>query len=545
MCLQIYIYAFPSFYFFHKRCPVLIIHGTKDDIVPFWHAPELLSKILPQYRAKPFYSEGMGHNNIESRDKEEYIRRLTEFLQKYIPAMKMKMAPDTKTHQSSSQSKVNQMNLKADDDHHDGCGYGATGVVEDTDLPTLPVTISEQERANPSHYSHPHARINPVWAQNWYKILEFAITSQKMTCTTDTKATTATTATGEDKVDNGDGGSSGRLQDAVDKKKKRPSSRNSDTHVLPLREQPPPQQKQRPPLQKQSSKKQLKSVQPTRRKLEDENNENDESLSLQPQLTTHRLQKKLSPTRVSSRVVNLVESMEEVEMFSNDNNANNNDDYDAKEVSSLRSTRGRQKIDSLNEFLKHQEHHHHRQQLQQHLQQHLQQQLKQRQQEAQQEQDYPYPFMDQCCHTSVTSKNGTTKSTKSGGAGACNILATLDEFEVFPRFHKVETRKTYDGSTISSKITTTTTKTTHSKRNNHKKQSQSSQHKRSSSLSSCPHIPLTVSVQESFQEFEVLPAVADVTSSSSSVTSTPTLPLLMDKNSFIIESRMDCEDRRR
>ena len=70
---------------FH-RCPVFIIHGTSDKIVPFWHAPKLLSYVNPAYRVEPYYAEGLGHNNIESKDKDEYIRRINLFLQQHFPS---------------------------------------------------------------------------------------------------------------------------------------------------------------------------------------------------------------------------------------------------------------------------------------------------------------------------------------------------------------------------------------------------------------------------------------------------------------------------
>lgn len=68
-------------------CPVLIIHGTEDNVVPFWHGQELLKKLKPECRAPPYFAAGMGHNNIEVHNKDEYVYRLTDFLHRYIPAM--------------------------------------------------------------------------------------------------------------------------------------------------------------------------------------------------------------------------------------------------------------------------------------------------------------------------------------------------------------------------------------------------------------------------------------------------------------------------
>ncbi len=65
------------------KCPVFVIHGKEDAVVPFWHGDELLRSFPPQYRAQPFWVPNMGHNNIEVKWKKEYIERVTEFLNKY------------------------------------------------------------------------------------------------------------------------------------------------------------------------------------------------------------------------------------------------------------------------------------------------------------------------------------------------------------------------------------------------------------------------------------------------------------------------------
>lgn len=70
---------------FLPRCPTLIIHGKQDEVVPFWHAPRLLAAIPPQFRAQPFYVDGLGHNHIESRKRDQYIQVITDFVMKCVP----------------------------------------------------------------------------------------------------------------------------------------------------------------------------------------------------------------------------------------------------------------------------------------------------------------------------------------------------------------------------------------------------------------------------------------------------------------------------
>ena len=47
-------------------CPVFIIHGTRDEVVPFWNGENLFLAAPVNLRAKPYWIEGGGHNNLES-----------------------------------------------------------------------------------------------------------------------------------------------------------------------------------------------------------------------------------------------------------------------------------------------------------------------------------------------------------------------------------------------------------------------------------------------------------------------------------------------
>lgn len=76
-------------------CPVFIIHGTQDEVVPFWHGQDLFMALQQQWRAKPFWVEGAGHNNIEAmlRPTGAFIAKLVEFLDLHVGARRGKMAP--------------------------------------------------------------------------------------------------------------------------------------------------------------------------------------------------------------------------------------------------------------------------------------------------------------------------------------------------------------------------------------------------------------------------------------------------------------------
>ena len=66
------------------RCPVFIIHGTEDTVVPFSHGLELLNCFPEEYRTQPFWAEGLAHNNIEVFMREMFIQRCRHFLQRYV-----------------------------------------------------------------------------------------------------------------------------------------------------------------------------------------------------------------------------------------------------------------------------------------------------------------------------------------------------------------------------------------------------------------------------------------------------------------------------
>mmetsp|Transcript_31829 Transcript_31829/g.46899 ORF Transcript_31829/g.46899 Transcript_31829/m.46899 type:complete len:324 (+) Transcript_31829:276-1247(+) len=66
------------------RCPVLIIHGTLDKIVPIRHGENLLLAVAEEFRAKPLFIEGMGHNHVNSRLRPLFVERVTDYLDAHV-----------------------------------------------------------------------------------------------------------------------------------------------------------------------------------------------------------------------------------------------------------------------------------------------------------------------------------------------------------------------------------------------------------------------------------------------------------------------------
>lgn len=69
------------------QCPVLIIHGTRDEVVPFWNGEGLFMAVPLKYRAKPFWVDGAGHNNLETLTRNEglFFAQIIEFLIDWLP----------------------------------------------------------------------------------------------------------------------------------------------------------------------------------------------------------------------------------------------------------------------------------------------------------------------------------------------------------------------------------------------------------------------------------------------------------------------------
>lgn len=63
----------------HVPAPCFIVHGTRDEIVPFRHGLELAQKARNPYN--PFWVDGGGHNNIEIVCHNEFYAHIKDFLE--------------------------------------------------------------------------------------------------------------------------------------------------------------------------------------------------------------------------------------------------------------------------------------------------------------------------------------------------------------------------------------------------------------------------------------------------------------------------------
>ena len=67
---------------------VFIMHGNRDEIVPFFHGEELYLATQPKYRYDPFWVDGAGHNNIELCVRKENPQLFFEKLRTFLRFVK-------------------------------------------------------------------------------------------------------------------------------------------------------------------------------------------------------------------------------------------------------------------------------------------------------------------------------------------------------------------------------------------------------------------------------------------------------------------------
>merc|ERR1712113_374893 len=62
------------------KSPVYIVHGKEDEIVPFWHAEELVGNTRKDVLYPPYFVENGGHNNLEIVARQPFYDNLSKFL---------------------------------------------------------------------------------------------------------------------------------------------------------------------------------------------------------------------------------------------------------------------------------------------------------------------------------------------------------------------------------------------------------------------------------------------------------------------------------
>jgi abhydrolase domain-containing protein 17 len=59
------------------NCPVLVMHGTADEVIPFWHGQQLFEAVQTPKQA--LWVENAGHNDLSDVAGDRYVKALQEF----------------------------------------------------------------------------------------------------------------------------------------------------------------------------------------------------------------------------------------------------------------------------------------------------------------------------------------------------------------------------------------------------------------------------------------------------------------------------------
>jgi hypothetical protein len=65
------------------RCPTLVIHGTRDEVVSFGHGRQIFAALSPEHRSA-WWVEGAGHNDLLWVAGDRYWRELAAFLERAV-----------------------------------------------------------------------------------------------------------------------------------------------------------------------------------------------------------------------------------------------------------------------------------------------------------------------------------------------------------------------------------------------------------------------------------------------------------------------------
>ncbi|KAJ0989185.1 hypothetical protein J5N97_007541 [Dioscorea zingiberensis] len=104
------------------NCPVLVIHGTSDDVVDFSHGKQLWELCKEKY--DPLWLKGAGHCNVEVYP--EYIRHLKKFVSTVTKRNIEKISTDMAKTNNNNQSEGTELRTSADSNAISDCPETST-----------------------------------------------------------------------------------------------------------------------------------------------------------------------------------------------------------------------------------------------------------------------------------------------------------------------------------------------------------------------------------------------------------------------------------
>jgi len=96
------------------RCPVLLIHGKRDKIVPFNHSEQLFMAFYEECRTPPLFIPDMGHNHVSASIRGMFLKRVKRFIDDHVATDEYRIPEDELLSISMSTSQDN-MNMNKRD----------------------------------------------------------------------------------------------------------------------------------------------------------------------------------------------------------------------------------------------------------------------------------------------------------------------------------------------------------------------------------------------------------------------------------------------
>jgi pimeloyl-ACP methyl ester carboxylesterase len=62
------------------KCPLLVIHGTADRVVPYTHGTQLYDAAVNTSRKQFYKIDGGGHGNLLAKEKDNFLKTIADFL---------------------------------------------------------------------------------------------------------------------------------------------------------------------------------------------------------------------------------------------------------------------------------------------------------------------------------------------------------------------------------------------------------------------------------------------------------------------------------
>ena len=78
------------------QCPVLLVHGQDDAIVPFKHGQDLQGALPEKIQSETFFVKGMGHNAFEYHIEVMLMSKVSSFLDYHVLARRLWMKKPSK-----------------------------------------------------------------------------------------------------------------------------------------------------------------------------------------------------------------------------------------------------------------------------------------------------------------------------------------------------------------------------------------------------------------------------------------------------------------